>query len=148
MQKKTPDSKAVSALLARLREASAAPSSLGIALRRPSPFLPLPQSPSHASKKLLKQPSSSLLRTHRRALSGLEVRNLSPTQGLKLQLHGLLDRLELGVRAKRLEEVPVRTMLRRHRDFLIARREQGFPLALLKRAVFTAWRSQVRFRSV
>jgi len=146
MQKKTPDS--VSALLSRLREASTAPSSLGLTLRRPVPFLPLPQSPSHASKKLLKLPSSSQVRTHRRALSGLKVRNLSPTQGLELQLHGLLDRLELGVRTKRLAGVPVRTVLRRHRDFLIARREQGFPLALLKRAVFQAWRSKVRIRSV
>ena len=63
-------------------------------------------------------------------------------------MHGLLDRLELGVRTKRLAGVPVRTVLRRHRDFLIARREQGFPLALLKRAVFQAWRSKVRIRSV
>jgi len=127
MQKKTPDSKAVSALLARLREASGCPGTLGLTT-------------------LLNLPSSSLLRTHRRALSGLEARNISPSQRLVLQLRALLSRLEPGVRTKRIGGVPERTLLRRHRDFIIAKREQGFPVALLKRAVFAAWRSQVRLR--
>jgi hypothetical protein len=146
MQKKAPDSKAVSALLARLREASGCPGTLGLTLRKPSPFLILPQSPNHASRTLLNLPSSSLLRTHRRALSGLEARNISPSQRLVLQLRALLSRLEPGVRTKRIGGVPERTLLRRHRDFIIAKREQGFPVALLKRAVFAAWRSQVRLR--